>query len=159
MQNGRGSGDCCEHTLASICWTDCLFEISSPNRYTKNSYEAPINKGAEIKYLCGIRVILTVEEETSLDGRGFDFCIVETTRNKATSYLFGPASLSNHDCKANSRLTTTGPSGMKIIATKDINIGEEITVTYAANYIGKECLCKDCEDNCRNGWRSAKPNG
>ncbi|PVH70127.1 hypothetical protein DL98DRAFT_357429, partial [Cadophora sp. DSE1049] len=131
------------------------FEISSTNRYTQNSYEAaitsriPINKGAEIKYLCGIRVILTVEEETSLDdGRGFDFCIVETTRNKATSNLFGATSLSNHDCKANSRLTTTGPSGMKIIATRDINIGEEITVTYAANYIGKdncECLCKDCE--------------
>jgi hypothetical protein len=83
MQNGRGSGDCCEHTLASTCRTDCLFEISSTNRYTKYSYEAaitsriPINKGAEIKYLCGIRVIFTVEEETSLDGRGFDFCIVD----------------------------------------------------------------------------------
>jgi hypothetical protein len=82
MQYGRGSGDCCEHTLASTCRTDCLFEISSINRYTKNSYEAaitsriPINKGAEIKYLW-IGVIFIVEEETSLDGRGFNFYIVD----------------------------------------------------------------------------------
>ncbi|KAH8590446.1 hypothetical protein B0O99DRAFT_463754, partial [Bisporella sp. PMI_857] len=108
----------------------------------------PISKGEEIKHLCGIRAILTAEEEASLNRRGYDFSIVETTRNSAISYLFGPASLSNHDCKANSRLTTTGPSGVKVIATRDINVGEEITVTYAANYFGKdncECLCKDCE--------------
>lgn len=142
---------------------DCPFKISSTNRYTKNTYEAaiisklPINKDSEIKYLWGVRAILTEEEMTSLASRGFDYSIVETTRNRATSYLFGPASLSNHDCKANSRLTTDGPSRMKIMTTRDIDIGEEITVTYAPNYFGEgncECMCKDCEDQCRNGWTS-----
>jgi histone-lysine N-methyltransferase SUV420H len=150
----------------SLYLPDCPFEISSTNRYTIDTYEAaiisrmPISEGAEIKYLCGMRAILTAEEEVSLDRRGYDFSILETTRNKATSYLFGPASFSNHDCRANSRLTTTGPSGVKIIATRDIHVGEEITVTYAANYFGEdncECLCKDCEDHYRNGWRSANP--
>ena len=148
----------------SLYLPDCPFKISSTNRYTKNTYEAaiisklPINKDTEIKYLCGVRAILTEEETTSLASRGFDYSIVETTRNRATSYLFGPASLSNHDCKANSRLTTDGPSRMKIMTTRRIDIGEEITVTYAANYFGEgncECMCKDCEDHCRNGWISA----
>jgi len=114
-------------------------------------------KGEEIKYLCGMRVILKEDEEHDLDRRGQDFSIVETTRNKATSFLFGPVRFANHDCEANARLTTTGSYGMKVIATKDIGIGEEITVKYGENYFGEnncECLCKTCEDYGRGGWRS-----
>jgi hypothetical protein len=71
--------------------------------------------------------------------------------------LFGPVRFANHDCKANARLVTTGSTGMKIVATRDIEIGEEITVTYDDDYFGEgncECLCRTCEDCCRNGWRS-----
>ena len=73
-----------------------------------------IKAGEEVKYLCGIRAILTTEEEEDLDRRGHDFSVVVTTRDKATSYLFGPASLLNHDCEANAKLTSTGRIGMKV---------------------------------------------
>ena len=102
-----------------------------------------------------IRAILTTEEEEDLDRRGHDFSVVMTTRDKATSYLFGPASLSNHDCEANSKLTSTGRIGMKVIAIRDIGVGDEITVFYGEGYFGKdnrECLCKTCEIHSRNGW-------
>ena len=52
---------------------DCAFEISSTNRYTITTHKAaiisriPIRRGKEIKYLCGIRAILTAEEEDDLD--------------------------------------------------------------------------------------------
>ena len=140
---------------------DCAFEISGTNRYTIDTHEArvisrkQIGNGEEIKYLCGIRTILTTDEEDDLDERGQNFSIVETTRNKATSLLSGPARLVNHDCGANSRLTTTGTSGVKIIAIRDIRIGEEITVQYATGFFGDnncKCLCKTCEDQLRNGW-------
>jgi hypothetical protein len=146
----------------SLYLPDCAFEILGTNRYTVTTHEAtvvsrkPIGKGEEIKYLCGIRVILTTEEEDDLDRKGLDFSIVKTTRNKATSFLFAPARFANHDCKANARLVTTGSSGMKVVATRDIGIGEEIAVTYDDDYFGEdncECLCKTCEDRRRNGWR------
>ncbi|KAH8772291.1 hypothetical protein BGZ57DRAFT_711419, partial [Hyaloscypha finlandica] len=145
----------------SLYLPDCAFEILGTNRYTVTTHEATvvsrklIGKGEEIKYLCGTRVILTTEEEDDLDRKGLDFSIIKTTRNKATSFLFGPVRFANHDCKANARLVTTGSTGMKIVATKDIGIGEEIMVTYDDDYFGEdncECLCKTCEDCCRNGW-------
>jgi hypothetical protein len=46
---------------------------------------------------------------------------------------------------------------MKIIAIRNIEIGEEITVDYSVDYFGEdncECLCKTCEVSCRNGWIS-----
>jgi hypothetical protein len=147
----------------SLYLPDCAFEIVGTNRYTVTLHEAtvvsrkPIGKDEEIKYLCGIRVILTTEEEDGLDRNGLDFSIVKTTRNKATSFFLGPGRFANHDCKANARLVTTGSTGMKIFATRDIGIGEEITVNYDDNYFEEgnyECLCKTCEDCCRNGWRS-----
>ena len=61
---------------------DCPFEISSTNRYTGTTFEATIIsrrtiwEGEEIKYLCGIRAILTPEEEEDLDKRGKNFSII-----------------------------------------------------------------------------------
>jgi hypothetical protein len=145
----------------SLYLPDCAFEILGTNRYTITTHEAMvfsrklIRKGEDIKYLCGIRVTLTDEEEDDLKERGLDFSIVKTTRNNATSFLPGPVRFPNHDCKANAQLVTTGSTGMKVVATSDIEIGKEITVTYAKGYFGEnncECLCKTCEDHCRNGW-------
>jgi hypothetical protein len=48
---------------------------------------------------------------------------------------FGPATFANHDWKVNARLTTIGTSWLKVITTRDIRVGEEITVGY-----GKECF-------------------
>ncbi|PMD61949.1 SET domain-containing protein, partial [Hyaloscypha bicolor E] len=138
----------------SLYLPDCAFEILGTNRYTITIYEAMvvsrklIRKGEEIKYLCGIRVILTGEEEDDLKEKGLDFSIIKTTRNNATSLLSGPVRFSNHNCEADARLVTTGSTGMKVVATRDIRIGEEITVTYSGDYFGEEnceCLCQTCE--------------
>ena len=140
---------------------DCPFEISSTNRYTGTTFEATIIsrrniwEGEETKYLCGTRAILTPEEEEDLDKRGKNFSIIITTRNQATSLLAGPGRFANHDCNANARLATPGISGLQIFVVRNIGIREEITVAYDDNFFGDkncECLCKTCEDGCRNGW-------
>ncbi|KAF7865817.1 hypothetical protein EAF04_005982 [Stromatinia cepivora] len=145
----------------NIYLPDCPFEVSSTNRYTVVTHEAAIvarreiRKGEVVKYLCGIQVVMTPEEEAHINHSRRDFSIVMSSRNKAASLFLGPARFANHDCGANARLMTTGSAGMEIIAVRDIEIGEEITVTYGDSYFGEdncECLCKTCEDNRENGW-------
>ena len=82
-----------------------------------------------------------------------------TTRNKVTSsYLFGPVGWANHDCEeANTRFTSIRRTGMKVIAVRDIKVGEEIIVFYAGGYFKEnncKCLYKTCEVRCRNSWIS-----
>ncbi|KAH8805598.1 hypothetical protein F5884DRAFT_452575 [Xylogone sp. PMI_703] len=148
----------------NIYLPDCPFEVSSTNRYTVVTHEAaitarrPIKKGEVVKYLSGIQVIMTPEEEEHIGLSRRDFSIVISSRNKTASLFLGPARFANHDCGANARLMTSGTAGMDIIAVRDIDIGEEITVTYGEDYFGEdncECLCKTCEDNCRNGWQAS----
>ncbi len=143
---------------------DCPFEVASTNRYTIFQEEASISarrfiKSHEtIKYLSGIQVVITPEEEAQLSERKKDFSIVVSSRKKEANLFMGPARFANHDCDANARLVTTGQAGIEIIATKHIGVGEEITVTYGDSYFGEdncECLCKTCEDNLVNGWAPA----
>ncbi len=145
---------------------DCPFEVVTTNRYTIVSHEAavaarrPIRRGETVKYLSGIHVGLTPEEERELGRRRGDFSIVMSSRRKSASLFLGPARFANHDCAANARLITTGAHGMAVAALRDIGIGEEITVTYGADYFGpgnRECLCRTCEEQGRNGW--AAPDG
>ena len=145
----------------NIYLPDCAFEVNTTNRYTITNYEAaitarrPIAKGEAIKYLCGMQVQMTAEEEKDLDLRRRDFSIVMSSRKKAASLFLGPARFANHDCNANARLMTTGSVGMEVTALRDIELGEEITVTYGDNYFGIgncECLCGTCEVRQRNGW-------
>ncbi|KAA8563803.1 hypothetical protein EYC84_011818 [Monilinia fructicola] len=152
----------------NIYLPDCPFEVSSTNRYTVVTHEAAIvarreiRKGEVVKYLCGIQVVMTPEEEEHINSSRRDFSIVMSSRNKAASLFLGPARFANHDCGANARLNTTGSAGMEIIAVRDIEIGEEITVTYGDNYFGDdncECLCKTCEDNRQNGWAQDTDDG
>lgn len=140
---------------------DCPYEVASTNRYTIFQQEASISarrfiKSHEtIKYLSGIQVVITPEEEAQLSERKKDFSIVISSRKKEVNLFMGPARFANHDCDANARLVTTGQSGIEIIATKSIGVGDEITVTYGDNYFGEgncECLCKTCEDRLVNGW-------
>jgi histone-lysine N-methyltransferase SUV420H len=140
---------------------DCPWEVNTTNRYTIVSHEAAITarrhirRNEAIKYLSGIQVIITPEEEKEIAVRKKDFSIVVSSRNKCTSLFMGPARFANHDCEANAKLVTTSHAGIEIIATRDIEIGEEITVTYGENYFGEdncECLCMTCEDMLRNGW-------
>lgn len=88
-----------------------------------------------------------------------DFSLVVSSRSKSTSLFMGPARFANHDCGANAKLMTTGQAGIEIVATRSIEPGEEITVTYGESYFGDdncECLCRTCEDHQRNGWESAE---
>lgn len=147
---------------------DCPFEVSSTNRYTLVTHEAAvtarkrIKKGETIKYLCGIQVIMTKDEEEEINSRKRDFSIVLSSRNKCAMLFLGPARFANHDCAPNARLMTTGFNGMEVIAARDIEVGDEITVSYGTQYFGEdncECLCKSCEDACRNGWQAAEDAG
>lgn len=140
---------------------DCPFEISTTNRYTIIEQEASvvarrnIKKGEEIKYLCGTLVSMTRQEELDLGFNRKDFSIVMSSRRKNPSLFLGPARFANHDCNANGRLSTRGNDGMQIIAARDIELGEEITVSYGEDYFGIdncECLCETCERLVRNGW-------
>jgi [histone H4]-N-methyl-L-lysine20 N-methyltransferase len=163
LQSGKEKDDFRKHMrrYVSIYLPDCPFEITSTNRYTVVTHEASvtarkfIKKGETVKYLCGVQVIMTKEEEADINQRRRDFSIVVSSRKKSASLFLGPARFANHDCGANAELMTSGASGMEIIAVRDIEIGDEITVTYGDNYFGEdncECLCKTCEDNMENGW-------
>ena len=140
---------------------DCPFEVTTTNRYTITNDEAAvcarqdIRRGHEIKYLSGTLVAMTREEELDLGLTRKDFSIVMSSRKKTPSFFLGPARFANHDCDANARLTIRGNEGMQIVAARDIEIGEEITVSYGENYFGIgncECLCFTCELATRNGW-------
>jgi histone-lysine N-methyltransferase SUV420H len=91
----------------NIYLPDCPFEVTTTNRYTGVTHEAAvtarrrINKGENIRYLSGIKVTLTREEEEDLDFRRQDFSIVMSSRKKSASLFLGPARFSNHDCNAN----------------------------------------------------------
>ncbi|AEO55646.1 hypothetical protein MYCTH_73315 [Thermothelomyces thermophilus ATCC 42464] len=146
----------------SIYLPDCPFEVNATNRYTIESYEAsitarrPIRRNEAIKYLAGIQVTVTPEEEAQLALRKKDFSLVVSSRSKLTSLFMGPARFANHDCSANARLVTGGQAGIQIFACRDIAVGEEITVTYSESYFGEnncECLCQTCEEKGVNGWR------
>lgn len=143
--------------------TDCAWEVSSTNRYTITTYEAAvtarkrIRQGEVIKYLTGTLVPLTTEESMDLDITNRNFSIVVNNRKKSDQMFLGPARFANHDCNSNARLQMEGADSMRVVATRNIAIGEEITVSYGESYFGPdnvECLCGTCEANIRNGWTS-----
>lgn len=143
--------------------TDCPWEVSTTNRYTITTYEAAvtarrrIKQGDIIKYLTGTLVPLTTEESADLDLTNRNFSIVVSSRKKNSSIFLGPARFANHDCDANGRLVTKGNEGMEVIAMKNIEVGDEITVSYGEDYFGPgnvDCLCHTCELLERNGWTS-----
>ncbi|KAF4580937.1 Histone-lysine N-methyltransferase SET9 [Ophiocordyceps camponoti-floridani] len=147
---------------------DCPWEVGSTNRYTIVSHEAcvtarrPIGRNEAIRYLAGVQVNITPEEEKEMAVRKKDFSIVVSSRSKSASLFMGPARFANHDCMANARLVTTGHAGIEIIATRPIAVGEEITVSYGENYFGddnRECLCRTCETRLCNGWLPENADG
>jgi histone-lysine N-methyltransferase SUV420H len=149
----------------NIYMPDCPFEVTTTNRYTITDHEASItarrdiNPREEIKYLTGVQVAMTEEQEKVLELARKDFSLVISSRKKTRSLFLGPARFANHDCDANARLSTKGYDGMQIVAVKPINEGDEITVSYGDDYFGdnnEECLCHTCEDRQQNGWAPMK---
>lgn len=149
----------------NIYLPDCPFEVTTTNRYTITSHEASvtarrdINAREEIKYLTGVQVAMTEEQEKTLELQRKDFSLVYSSRRKTRSLFLGPARFANHDCDPNARLATKGYDGMQIVAVKPIDGGEEITVSYGDDYFGddnEECLCHTCEKRQQNGWAPMK---
>jgi histone-lysine N-methyltransferase SUV420H len=149
----------------SIYMPDCPFEVTTTNRYTITEHEASITARRdiqpreEIKYLTGVQVAMTEEQESALELARKDFSLVISSRKKTRSLFLGPARFANHDCDANAKLSTKGYDGMQIVATKPIMEGEEITVSYGEDYFGddnEECLCNTCESRQVNGWAPMK---
>ncbi|KAF2875284.1 histone-lysine N-methyltransferase SET9 [Massariosphaeria phaeospora] len=149
----------------SIYMPDCPFEVTTTNRYTISEHEASIkarrdiNPREEIKYLTGVQVAMTEEQEKTLELARKDFSLVISSRKKTRSLFLGPARFANHDCDANARLSTKGYDGMQIVAVKPIAFGDEITVSYGEDYFGEdneECLCHTCEEKQVNGWAPFK---
>jgi len=143
--------------------TECAWEVSTTNRYTITTYEAAvtarrrIKQGETIKYLIGTLVPLTLEESAELDLTNRNFSIVTSSRKKNSSIFLGPARFANHDCDANGRLVIKSNESMEVIAMKNIEVGDEITVSYGDDYFGPDnvdCLCYTCETLERNGWTS-----
>lgn len=152
----------------NIWLPDCPWEVSTVNRYTIVTQEAAatarraIRRGDTIRYLSGNLVAMTPEEEKDLDLTRRDFSIVMSSRKRTPSLFLGPARFANHDCNANARLVTSGTEGMQVIAVRDIDVDEEITVTYGEDYFGLqncECLCRSCELEGRNGWTTRGGSG
>ena len=145
----------------NIYMPDCQFDVTTTNRYTITEHEASItarkdiNPREEIKYLTGVQVAMTEEQEKTLELARKDFSLVISSRKKTRSLFLGPARFANHDCDANAKLTTKGYDGMQIVAVKPIYEGDEITVSYGEDYFGdnnEECLCSTCESLQQNGW-------
>lgn len=148
--------------------SDCPWEVSTTNRYTITTHEAAvtarrrIKQGEVVKYLVGTLVPLTVEESANLDITNRNFSIVTSARKKGSSIFLGPARFANHDCNANARLEVRGSDGMQVVAVQNIDIGEELTVSYGNDYFGPDnidCLCHTCEVLERNGWTSHEAAG
>jgi len=141
--------------------TDCPWEVSTTNRYTITTFEAAVTARARIKqnqtisYLVGTLVPLTADESNQLDATNRNFSIVCAGRKKAQSIFLGPARFANHDCAANARLVPKGNDSMEVVALRNIEVGQEITVSYGDDYFGPDnidCLCATCEKAVRNGW-------
>ncbi|KAF2003140.1 hypothetical protein P154DRAFT_520487 [Amniculicola lignicola CBS 123094] len=150
----------------NLYMSDCPFEVTTTNRYTISDHEASvtarraIKKGEVIKYLSGIQVAMTEEQEKTLELARKDFSLVISSRKKTRSLFLGPARFANHDCVPNARLSTTGSDGMQVVATRDIDCGDEVTVSYGEDYFGddnEECLCSTCERDLKNGWAMYRP--
>ena len=140
---------------------DAPFEVSTTNRYTIDTHEASItarsvlSRGELIRHLTGVQIPITKDEEEKLDLTRRDFSIVISSRKRMPSLFLGPARFANHDCDANARLRTSHDGGIEVVAQKEIDVGEEITVSYGDDYFGvdnRDCLCATCERYARNGW-------
>ncbi|XP_058789092.1 histone-lysine N-methyltransferase Suv4-20-like [Phymastichus coffea] len=89
-----------------------------------------------------------------------DFSVTYTTKTKQNKLLIGPASLVNHDCKANS--TCLWRNNIIYIKTKkNIKAGKEISCYYGPDFFdhkNKQCLCVTCEINKRGSYCTQEVN-
>ncbi|KAJ3221632.1 Histone-lysine N-methyltransferase set9 [Clydaea vesicula] len=129
------------------------FELARTYRYcNSDKVEACLiatkewKKGDHMQFCSALGSIcaLTAEEEQDLENS--DFSLIYSTKYNITSLFLGPARFTNHDCNPNFIPSDNGTIRFCVIA--DINVGEEILLSYGPNYFGYnngECLCATCE--------------
>ncbi|ODV96958.1 hypothetical protein PACTADRAFT_84228 [Pachysolen tannophilus NRRL Y-2460] len=146
----------------NIYLPDCVFEINTTSRYGgkigKRFMEGTvvarreILAGQEIKYLQGI--LSEVSEEETLNINDLSIIRLSSKKNKPCLML-GPLRFVNHDCNANSKFFSK-LNVLKIVSTRKILMGEEITVFYSNDYFGEDncdCLCASCERSLNGYWK------
>ena len=132
---------------------DCPFKIAESEHLSGLEPEAAVfakrsfQRGHIIEFLSGVCVSLTKKEELELERSEKDFSLLQSSRSQRAAMFLGPARFVNHDCKANSKIVPADKSRAHIVALKEIDEGEEITVFYGEHYFGEnnyECSCRSC---------------
>ena len=119
------------------------------------------SKGGKILGLVGSSRDITEDFEDELIRRMVSTsCIIKSERSKSVRVVIGPVSFINHDCKPNSKFVTLSRKLVGLQALRDIEPGEELTISYGTDYFrrkNKNCECKTCEDLQRGGFGKLKP--
>ncbi len=66
-----------------------------------------------------------------------DDCYIDTFNTEKIKYI-------NHDCNFNCDVVDRDESSLYLIAYRDINAGEELTIDYGYAEIYEECKCSIC---------------
>jgi [histone H4]-N-methyl-L-lysine20 N-methyltransferase len=95
--------------------------------------------------------LISLKEEKEHDPNitGRNFTVVTSSLNNCLLLFLGPGRFANHDCEGNAE-SQRANSGMQIIATRYIQVGEEITAKCGNHYFIKDnCdyLCATCASN------------
>ncbi|KAJ5335751.1 uncharacterized protein N7506_005687 [Penicillium brevicompactum] len=131
----------------------CSFQIAMSEHLPSTHPEAAVfatrafTAGESIQFLSGICVPLTTEDQLQLEKAGKDFSILQSPCSQDLAMFLGPARFVNHDCHANCEIIWAKGRRAIIVALKDIQPDDEITVFYAKDYFGENnqhCLCRSC---------------
>ena len=129
--------------------SDCPFDLATTTQYSKQEQwcvvaRQRIRKG-RVLYLRGVNVEVADESFTALE-EAIRFGLMESPDGTRLVPI-GPLRYVNHRCRnANSELRIED-SYTVIVALRDINVDEEITVHYGKDYFGKgnkDCSCATC---------------
>ncbi|KAI9295875.1 SET domain-containing protein, partial [Neoconidiobolus thromboides FSU 785] len=147
----------------SIYHPEAGFEITDTHQYEQYKTSDNINKNygqarvlatkkfkteSIITHLMGLFSPIDEELLDKLKSKGLDFSVMISSRTNKNCLLLGPARFVNHDCNPNAKFHFLAPHIITFKVIRNIQFGEEITVSYGDNYFGennKECLCSTCK--------------